>query len=182
MSMRPMRFLRLAAFALLLSMLAVATATAAVEDPAVAQLQLFLKRHGQQSGLPQGEDARRIAPLLSAALNVAIADARAAQARFASRYPDEKPPLIEGPLFNSSSYEPYTAYRVLPPAAACRGDRCVLRVRFEDDSVSPGLVWHDDFVLVREGGQWRLDDIRYRADEGNGAGTLRQALREAHAG
>ncbi|KFN51538.1 hypothetical protein [Arenimonas composti] len=177
--MRPLRVLIALAALLALSMVAVAQAAASV-DPAVAQVQLFLKRHGHQSGLPQGEDARRIAPLLSARLNVAIADARAAQARFISRFPDEKPPLIEGPLFNSSSYEPYTGYRVLAPAAPCGGDRCVLRVRFEDDTVTPALAWHDDFVLVREGGQWRLDDIRYRPDEGDGAGSLRRALAEAH--
>ena len=53
-------------------------------------------------------------PWLSEGLAADLLVARMAQADFQRDHPDEKPPLVEGPLFNASAYEPYTAYAIEP--------------------------------------------------------------------
>ena len=152
------------------------------DDPAVGRLSLFLDAHGHQSGLPDEATSAAMRGLVSAALDADIAIARTAQAEFMRDHPDEKPPFVEGPLFNSSGYEPYTAYEILPgppPAdvAGTDGERRLLRVRFSDDTVTPALTWEDEFAMVHEDGAWRVDDVAFRAgfDYGN-HGTLRAAL------
>jgi hypothetical protein len=163
--------------------LAGATAPAlAGDDPAVARLALFLDAHGHQSGVPDAATSAAMRPLVSAGLDADLADARTAQAEFVRDHPDEKPPFLEGPLFNSSGYEPYTAYEILPGAAPAEvagtdGARRVLRVRYTDSTVTPALTWEDEVTMVHEDGAWRVDDVAYRAgfDYGN-HGSLRAAL------
>ena len=152
------------------------------DDPAVGRLSLFLDAHGHQSGLPDAATSAAMRGFVSAGLDADIAIARTAQAEFMRDHPDEKPPFVEGPLFNSSGYEPYTAYEILPGAppadvAGADGERRLLRVRFSDDTVTPVLTWEDEFAMVHEDGAWRVDDIAFRAgfDYGN-HGTLRAAL------
>lgn len=159
-----------------------AAPAAAGDDPAVAHLALFLDGFGHQSGLPQDADAERIRPHLSVAMNAAIDAARAAQARAIAEHPDEKPPFVEGPLFNSSGYEPYTGYAIVAPDGGCTGARCTLRVEYSDNTVTPALAWHDDYDLVLEDGQWRLDDVHFRSDaEYGNSGDLRASLTAADA-
>lgn len=170
----------LAPLALLLA-IAAAPATAG-DDPAVARLALFLDRFGLQSGVPDKATSARMRPYVSRGLDADLAVARVAQAEFVRDHPDEKPPWVEGSLFNSSAYEPYTAYTIdADPAAAGRpgadGDRRTLRVHYTDDSVSPAVTWHDEYTMVHEDGAWRLDDVAFRAGFGFGNhGTLRGNL------
>jgi hypothetical protein len=162
---------------LLVLALTVAPVARAGDDPAVAHLAIFLDEFGHQSGLPQDAAAERISPHLSAALNAALDAARAHQKKFVAEFPDEKPPWIEGPLFNSSGYEPYTGYAIVAPDGGCRGERCTLRVDYSDSSVTPAITWHDEYAMVLEGGQWRLDDVRFRAGFAYGNhGNLRANL------
>jgi hypothetical protein len=157
-------------------------AAAAGDDPAAARLALFLDAHGHQSGLPDEATAAAMGDAISAGLASDIAVARVAQAEFMRDHPDEKPPFIEGPIFNSSAYEPYTGYEIIAdPAFAGQsgadGERRVLRVRFVDDTATPAADWHDEFVLVHERGAWRIDDVRYGAGfDFSNHGTLRQNL------
>lgn len=169
--MNPMRT---ALHALLLT--ALALPAAAADGPAV-RLRAFLDAHGNQSGLPTAEQAPVIRPYLSHALDAAMAEARSEQQAFIARHPDEKPPFIEGPIFHSSGAEPFTAYAIVLPQGGCAGERCVVRVDMVDTVASPDVLWHDEFVLVLEDGQWRIDDVLYRAgfDFGN-HGTLRTNL------
>lgn len=154
-------------------------AAPAAADNAPLRLRQFLDAHGRQDGLPTGEAATAIAPHLSAALNAAIAAARAEQAAFIRDNPEEKPPFVEGRLFTSLAYEPFTAYAPVLPAGGCVAPRCVVRVDFVDTVASPDVTWHDEFVLVLEDGRWRIDDVRYRGgfDFGN-QGSLRAMLAE----
>jgi hypothetical protein len=169
----------LTAFVLALALF-VAPQARAGDDPAVGHLVLFLEEFGQQSGLPTGEDAERIRPHLSAALNAAIDRSRAYQARFIAENPDEKPPWIEGPLFNSSGYEAYTGYAIVHPATPCSAPRCVIRTEYADTTLTPPLDWHDEYVLVHEDGQWRIDDVQFRGEtEYRNHGTLRGNLLQA---
>ena len=156
--------------------LAFAFPAAAANNPAML-LRSFLDAHGNQSGLPTGEKAAAIAPFLSQALAAAMARARKEQEDFIARHPDEKPPWIEGPLFHSSGAEPFTAYAIVLPVGGCPGTRCVIRVDMVDTAASPDVLWHDEFVLVKEVGGWRVDDVRYRAGfEFGNHGTLRTNL------
>lgn len=155
------------------------------DDPAAARLARFLDAHGQQSGLPDEAEAVAMRDFLSTRLAADLAVALGAQREFVADHPDEKPPLVEGPLFNSSAYEPWTAYAIdagrvdavhAGPAGA-DGERRVLRVEFTDDTVTPAIRWHDEFALVREDGTWRVDDVAYRGGFASGNhGTLRDAL------
>jgi hypothetical protein len=156
--------------------LALALPAAAAGNPAKL-LRTFLDSHGNQSGLPTGEEVAAIAPFLSQALNEAMARARREQEDFIARHPDEKPPWIEGPLFHSSGAEPFTAYAIVLPLGGCPDTRCVIRVDMVDTVASPDVLWYDEFVVVKEGGDWRIDDVNYRAgfDFGN-HGTLRTNL------
>lgn len=157
-------------------MLASALPAAAAGNPAKL-LRTFLDAHGNQSGLPTGEKAAAITPFLSQALNDAMAHARKEQEDFIARHPDEKPPWIEGPLFHSSGAEPFTAYAIVLPLGGCQEARCVIRVDMVDTAASPDVLWYDEFVVVKEDGGWRIDDVNYRAgfDFGN-HGTLRGNL------
>jgi hypothetical protein len=160
-------------FALLL---ASALPAAAAGNPAKL-LRSFLDSHGNQSGLPTGEKATAIAPFLSQALNDAMARARQEQEDFIARHPDEKPPWIEGPLFHSSGAEPFTAYAIVLPLGGCPDARCVIRVDMVDTVASPDVLWYDEFVVVKEDGGWRIDDVNYRAGFAFGnQGTLRTNL------
>jgi hypothetical protein len=162
--------------ALIALMLAATLPAGAVENPA-ARLRTFLDTHGNQSGLPTGEKVAAIQPFLSQALNDAMGRARKEQEDFIARHPDEKPPWIEGPVFHSSGAEPFTAYAIVLPAGGCPETRCVIRVDMVDTVASPDVLWYDEFVVVQEGGSWRVDDVNYRAgfDFGN-HGTLRGNL------
>lgn len=164
---------------LLASLLALAAAPAAA-DNATLRLRQFLDAHGRQDGLPQGDAAAAIAPHLSAALNAALDRARGEQAAFQRANPGEKPPFVEGRLFTSLAWEPFTAYAPVLPAGGCQAPRCVVRVDFVDTVASPDVTWHDEFVLVLEGGRWRIDDVVYRATFAFGnAGSLRASLADA---
>jgi hypothetical protein len=158
-------------------LLAAACAPAFASGNPAARLRAFLDAHGNQSGLPSAEQAPVIKPYLSEALNEAMAEARTEQQAFIARRPDEKPPWIEGPIFHSSGYEPFTAYALVLPQGGCPQDRCVIRVDMVDTAASPDVLWHDEFVLVREDGQWRVDDVNYRAGFAWGnQGSLRANL------
>lgn len=155
-------------------------AAPAAADNAPLRLRQFLDAHGRQDGLPTGDAATAIAPHLSAGLKAAIDAARAEQATFMQEHPDEKPPFIEGKLFTSLAWEPFTAYAPVLPAGGCQAPRCVVRVDFVDTVASPDVTWHDEFVLVLEDGRWRIDDVLYRGGfEVGNAGSLRANLADS---
>lgn len=162
---------------MLLATALLATALPAMADNAILRLRKFLDAHGRQDGLPRGAEAVAIAPHLSAALNAAIESARAEQAAFIRDNPGEKPPYIEGKLFTSVLFEPFTAYAPVMPAGGCPAPRCVIRVDFVDAASSPDVAWHDEYVLVLEDDRWRIDDVHFRGgfDFGN-HGSLRASL------
>lgn len=159
-----------------LLLVALVLPVSAAEGP-TKRLRAFLDTHGNQSGLPTGDGVAAVGAFLSRELNAAFEHARDEQARFIAKHPDEKPPFIEGPLFNSSGYEPFTAYAPVLPADGCAVERCTIRVDFVDTVASPDVLWHDEFVMVRENGEWRIDDVIYRAGFAYGNhGSLRANL------
>lgn len=137
----------------------------APETPAAAVHRFYsICREERLSGLPDARQLARLSGLLSARLAALIEAARAQQARFQREHPGEKPPFIEGDLF-SSLFEGPTGFEV--GAVERSGDRARASMNFSHvDTPSPGQTfrWRDDVLLVREQGQWRVDDVEYRGD------------------
>ncbi|HEY0105323.1 MAG TPA: hypothetical protein VGB91_04510 [Rhizomicrobium sp.] len=130
-------------------------------------------------GIPGDADRARYRPFLSPALESLLAQAAAAQARFAAANKGA-PPLIEGDLF-TSLFEGATATTV----GACRGDgakgQCAVDLRHDDPGAQP-TAWADTVYLVHTPQGWKIDDIGYGAswdfgNKGTLSGTLVQAIR-----
>jgi hypothetical protein len=131
------------------------------EPGAAVQAFYTICREERLSGLPDARQLERLSGLLSTRLIALIEAARARQARFQRERPDEKPPFVEGDLF-SSLFEGPTGFA--PGAVRLDGDRARVTVHFShrDESKRSHVTrWTDDAWLVRERGQWRIDDVEY---------------------
>jgi hypothetical protein len=131
--------------------------------------------HG--GGIPDATARVRYTPLLSPRLNLLLAQAVTAQARFQTKVKNA-PPLIEGDLF-SSSFDGATSARL----GACSGDvkagRCSVSLSHSDPK-QPPLSWSDTIELVNTPAGWKVDDIAYNAGFQSGnTGTLSETLRMA---
>lgn len=113
-----------------------------------------------QDGIPAAGLRAKYAPYISARLARLLADASAAQDRFAQTLKNS-PPLVEGDLF-SPNFEGITSFKV----GACAGDEktahCAVALHYmtknptaQDKSVD----WTDTLYLVAADGGWRVDDI-----------------------
>jgi hypothetical protein len=126
------------------------------------------------SGLPSEEQMKTFAPLLTSEIVALIGAARAEQAEFRKKNPDEKPPWIEGALF-SSLFEGATAYRLGDPLVA--GDKASLPVYWEYTEGGKTSRWIDVVTLVRSGETWKVADIFFCAPwEFRPGPTLRAVL------
>jgi hypothetical protein len=133
-------------------------------------------------GIPDAKGRAKYAPSISAELNRLLADADAAESRFAAANKDT-PPLIEGDLF-TSNFEGATTLKI----GACAGDgksgHCAVDLTYDPGKTgNPKDVpfhWADTAYLVNENGGWRIDDIGYggSGDFGN-KGRLRDTLKMA---
>jgi hypothetical protein len=120
---------------------------------------VYLKSH--TTGLPDSKKLNQLKPYLSQHLVALILQAREEQQRYIKKYPDDKPPWIEGDLF-SSLFEGPTACTVA--AGAITSDRARVMVRFTyNDPKTPGrpFTWQDAVYLVKEHNTWVIDDIEY---------------------
>jgi hypothetical protein len=130
-------------------------------------------------GIPNAKDRAKYAPFSSLAMNKILADADAAEGKFAQANKDS-PPLIEGDLF-TSNFEGASSVSV----GACTGDgktgKCAINLTYDPGKTGNPkdlpLHWTDTAYLVNEGG-WKVDDIAYGGtwDFGN-RGKLRETLR-----
>lgn len=131
-------------------------------------------RRFQVTGLPEGEAWEAVKPRLSDSLAAALEAARKEQRDFRKKFPDEKPPWIEGDLF-SSLFEGFQTFTVKP--ARIEGETAEVPVDFVYIYQGETTRWTDTILLKRPGTGWVVDDVRYGAtwDFAN-KGTLRQAL------
>ncbi len=151
--------------------LAIGTAVATTAAPPSARLDGFLKTIGRPSGLPDKALTRRMAPFVSRGLIAALARAGGEQARCMKQFPGDKPPWIEGNLFNSATFETPSGYKI-NAAKPDGSNRQVLSVTFVDaDGRAP--AWTDEYVMVFEHGHWRVDDVVFGGpfEFGPGAGS-----------
>lgn len=112
------------------------------------------------SGLPNEEEMKTFAPLLSPDIVKLLATARTEQQEFQRKNPDEKPPWIEGALF-SSLFEGVTAYRLGDTVVS--GDKASIPVYWEYTEGGESSRWIDVVTLVRTGDSWQIWDIFFNA-------------------
>lgn len=126
-------------------------------------------------GVPDAPARAKLAPLISAGLLQLLAEADAAEARYAAAQTEPQPPLVQGDLF-SSLFEGATGVEVkackeVPEAAACD-----VQLTYAPAGQAPAQ-WQDILLLVWTEQGWRVDDIEYGGDWPFGnKGSLRANL------
>ena len=132
-------------------------------------------------GIPDAAGRAKYAPYTSPALDKLLAQAAAAQARFAKANKNS-PPLLEGDLF-TTMFEGATSYKV----GACKGDgrkgSCAIDLVYDNKHDTP-THWTDTLYLVMSANGWRVDDIGYGgnweyANHGRLTQTLHQAITDS---
>ena len=124
----------------------------------------FLRTYRAQQfrGLPDARQADTLAPHLSPRLNGLLVGALQGQQSYKSRFPADKPPMVDGDIF-SSLFEGATRGEV--EAVVETGDTASVRVKYiYADPVSGKTIesWNDRFLLVRSGNTWLIDDVEYQ--------------------
>ena len=123
----------------------------------------FLAQYHAQffRGLPNATQAAALAPHLSPRLNGLLHDALAGQQAYKARYPTDKPPMIDGDIF-SSLFEGASSGEIDTVDTA--DGRATVRVKYSYSDPETHKVietWPDNFLLVRDGSGWLIDDIEY---------------------
>jgi hypothetical protein len=111
------------------------------------------------SGLPTKDAWKELQPRLSPKLISLLEAARAEQAAFMKKNPDEKPPWIEGDLFSSLFEGPQTHRE---GDASVNSDLAEVPVSFTYTEGGSTSKWTDTLLFIRGPlGNWLVDDIRY---------------------
>lgn len=156
-----------------------ATASGTPEQAANAFYKAYMKSN--KDGIPDAKGRKKFTHYISAALDKLLADGDHAEDIHDKATKSQEPPLVEGDLF-TSNFEGTTSFKV----GACKGDdktsQCPFALIYDVKSKNPKdspAIWTDTVTLVKESGQWRVDDITYGAtwDFGN-KGTLRDLLKQ----
>jgi hypothetical protein len=76
-----------------------------------------------------------------------------------SKYPTDKPLILEGELF-SSLYEGYTTYKI--KSVNIIANTANVSVDFQYDKVSPQIVWTDTIhLIITDDKHWKIDNITF---------------------
>lgn len=96
--------------------------------------------------------------ILQDAINVSKADLERIKK---SKYPDDKPMLLEGSVF-TSQYEGFTSYKIKKIRTEDLSDKSVtVDVELENAAFSPKTVWTDQVKMVKTEGNWKVDNINF---------------------
>lgn len=145
------------------------------EDPQSAARVFYaeLRRLGLRS-LPTVAEWEPFAPRATPELTVAIERARKEQAEFMKKFPDDKPPWVDGDLF-SSLFEGPQRFEI--GKAKIIGDRAEVPVNCVHTEGGDTAKWTDVLILTKTEKGWLVDDLRYGGTWDFAAqGTLRDAL------
>jgi hypothetical protein len=113
----------------------------------------------QVSGLPNKDVWKELQPRLSSKLISLLEAARAEQAAFMKKHPDEKPPWIEGDLF-SSLFE--GAQTHAEGEASVTGNKAEVPVTFTYTEGGSTTKWTDRLILTKgPADNWLVDDVRF---------------------
>lgn len=153
-----MKRLRLSlALGLLAALLLCAERAAARQTPReVAQGFYALVVSEAPSGLPDEQEMRLFDPYLSRGLRTLFARAAKERDDAMRARPDEKPPFVDGCIF-SCAYEGPRRFSVGGARVAGRFAHVAVR---QDAGPGENVEWTDTLVLVKEGGRWRVWDVR----------------------
>jgi len=164
---------------LLLAMLTQAgSALAAGATPeAGARAFYAVYRAGKIMGMPSAAQQRRLAPVVSADLAAALKAGAEAEERHFRATKNQEPPLWEGDAFTSLFEGAQKA-----DVGACSESgplaECDVALLYRDPATRKEQHWHDRARMVRERGQWVVDDIAYGGTWDFGPkGTLRDNLK-----
>jgi hypothetical protein len=83
----------------------------------------------------------------------------------------DKPPMIEGDIY-TSLYEGATKHEIIKSTAA--DNMIKSEVKFMNEYYN-NQTWTDTVVLIRENGNWKIDNILYRRNQG-GAKSTKEVL------
>jgi len=145
------------------------------EDPQSAARVFYaeLRRLGLRA-LPTVAEWEPFAPRATPALTEAIKRAQKEQADFMKKFPDEKPPWVDGDLF-SSLFEGPQRFEI--GDAKIIGDRAEVPVTCVHTYGGDTAKWTDIIILTKSEKGWLVDDLRYGGTWDFAAvGTLREAL------
>ena len=129
-------------------------------------------------GVPGAKDRAKYHPYLSPALEALLADADAAEQRYAKANKDS-PPMVEGDLF-SSLFEGATSVSIGTCEASGATGHCAVNLVYAETGTKP-TDWTDTILLVKTPDGWRVDDIAYGGswafgNKGRLTATLRQVI------
>jgi hypothetical protein len=131
-------------------------------------------------GIPDAQGRARYAPHMSDRLNNLLAQASAAEEKFA-RANKDTPPLVEGDMF-TTNFEGATSYKVGDCAGDGKTGHCAIALtydpRVQGDTQNKPMHWTDTAHLVNTPSGWKLDDIAFGGnwDFGN-KGHMSDALK-----
>jgi hypothetical protein len=134
-----------------------------------------------QDGIPDANTRAKYAPYISPALEKLLADADAAEDKYAKANKDA-PPLVEGDLF-SPNFEGITSFKLGACVADATGGHCALMGHYAAAHPRPQdkpVDWTDTVYLAKTASGWRVDDIAFGGnwDFGN-HGKLSDVLKAA---
>jgi hypothetical protein len=132
-------------------------------------------------GIPDAAGRAKYAPFISPAFEKLLAEAAAAEVRFAKTNKDS-PPLIEGDLF-TSMFEGATAYKIGVCKEEGANASCAVDLTYDDKKDAP-VHWSDTVTLKKTNLGWRVDDIGYGAswafaNKGHLTAVLRQTIADS---
>ena len=161
--------MKILAFSLLLAVLCACTDSdqnvsgadgSAAGKSVAAFLQAYQAQHFR--GLPDTNQARALAPHMSPRLTGLLEDALRGQQKYKTRFPSDKPPMVDGDIF-SSLFEGATRGEV--EAVTVSADTATVRIKYiyADPATDKTIhSWNDRFLLIRSGKNWLIDDVEYQ--------------------
>jgi hypothetical protein len=137
-------------------------------------------QQSSQDGIPDAKQRAKYQPYVSPELNKLLADADAAEVRYANANPDS-PPMMEGDLF-SPNFEGISSFKLGACTTKGAAAQCKMHLRYVDAHPRPQdkpVDWTDTVALEKTAAGWRVGDIAYGGtwDFGN-HGTLRAILKD----
>jgi hypothetical protein len=166
---------------LLAAIIAASVITAQSQTPGERVNEFLNKYHLMKfSGLPDEKEAKELSLHFSPNFNKLIHKAFEAQQKFKTKFPDEKPPLIEGDLF-SSLFEGFTSFEIIETKINHDKAEVTVKFRYTDPKQkSDAELWNDRYRLIKYKSIWLIDDVEYMGKwDFAPKGTLRGLLREA---
>jgi hypothetical protein len=126
------------------------------------------------SGVPDAKLLARLAPFISPALAQLLTDADATERRYLKTMINIEPPT--GDLF-TANFEGASSVKIGSCTVVSNGGRCPAAMTYVDGAQT--INWTDTIDLVRTSAGWRIDNIIYSKQIGEGGGEDKSSLTEA---